>query len=148
MVNIVSDQENKTFGIPKALIVINDENKKKQVDNIDIYLEDGGVAYFYHNGIHICLILYQSRICEFSQKPTEYEDIWNKLAKGKAYIKDFKGHHIISTQMIIEALNWLWFPNNGFQIFQIERTTYKNIAKIINNFIFTGEIPKKLIKIF
>ena len=82
-----------------------------------IVVEDGGVATLHHNGYHMLTTYYQDRVTEETSKDT----IWDELAEGKVYIKDWEGITDAPTdkqleEMVIDALNWLVFhPDYEFE---------------------------------
>ena len=130
---------------PKALVVINSIININGIHDVNIFLEDGSVAYYYHNEEHICLKLFQSRLQNLM---LSNQEIWYNLSEGKVYYKDFPAKKSISRNMIIEAIDWLCFPNRNFHIIQIRTHDYENIIEVINNFIINKEIPPRQVKFF
>ena len=82
----------------KAKVIFDTENEA------DVYMSDGGVASFHHNGEHMITTYYQDRI-EYGYNE---EDIWEKLAEGKVYCSDWKDKHIVDDEMIEDAVAWLY----------------------------------------
>lgn len=82
-----------------------------------IVVEDGGVATLHHNGHHMLTTYYQDRITEETSK----DEIWDELAEGKAYIKDWEGITEAPTkkeleEMVMDAVDWLvYHPDYGFE---------------------------------
>jgi hypothetical protein len=67
--------------------------------------EDGGVVSIYHNDENQVSMYYQDRITE----DMDPDEIWETLAEGKAYLKDWpEGTH--RDTIILDALDWLVFP--------------------------------------
>ncbi|MGV9205795.1 MAG: hypothetical protein ACOC44_17435 [Promethearchaeia archaeon] len=133
-----SDIGNAHSDLPMVLLLINRTKDSSGVCDVDLFLEDGSAAYFYHNGEHICLLLHQNRI---SQPIARYSEIWDDLARGKIYIKDFPNTDVVTAEMIREALNWLWMPNHGFHIVQIERGSREENVQLLTKFL-NGETPE------
>ncbi|MEJ2250147.1 MAG: hypothetical protein P8Y97_10855 [Candidatus Lokiarchaeota archaeon] len=128
-------QYKKTF--PKrieALLIINEINDEQNIIDLDIFLEDGSVAYFYNDPGYILLNLFQSRLDKNLRGIKNYVDIWDNLAEGKVYLKDYPIMQSINSKMILEALNWLRFPNNGFEIFWNYKIENEDLISLINEF--------------
>jgi hypothetical protein len=71
----------------------------------DVISEDGGVVSIYHNDENQVSMYYQDRITE----DMDPDEIWETLAEGKAYLKDWpEGTH--RDTIILDALDWLVFP--------------------------------------
>jgi hypothetical protein len=71
----------------------------------DVIAEDGGVVSIYHNDENQVSMYYQDRITE----DMDPDEIWETLAEGKAYLKDWpEGTH--RDTIILDALDWLVFP--------------------------------------
>jgi hypothetical protein len=73
------------------------------VEDTDIFMSDGGVATLHHNGEHMVTTYYQDRIT--SERYAE--DMWDELAEGKTYCKDWEGEDKTTTEMITDAILWL-----------------------------------------
>jgi len=71
----------------------------------DVYMSDGGVATFHHNGEHMLTTYYQDRCIPEELK--EGEDIWTKLGEGKSYCKDWEEKQTVDDEMIQDAVEWL-----------------------------------------
>lgn len=71
----------------------------------DIYMSDGGVATLHHNGEGILTTYYQDRC--LPEELNEDETIWDRVAEGKAYCKEWGGQHTITDEMIEDAVHWL-----------------------------------------
>ena len=71
----------------------------------DVIAEDGGVVAIHHNDEHLVSTYYQTRI----SNDIDPDEIWETLAEGKAYVKDWPdGTH--RDTIILDALDWLVFP--------------------------------------
>lgn len=69
--------------------------------DFDVVTEDGGVANIYFNGDNFVTTYYQNRI-----KDLKDDELWDYLADGKSYSKDWDEGTNLDT-MIIDALAWL-----------------------------------------
>jgi hypothetical protein len=90
----------------KYLVIwLNTSHRKDDVDVIDEY---GGVTSIHFNDEHYVSSYYQNRIDkQFLEKGSDLT-IWEDLAQGKMYIKDWKGDTDDATEeMIHDAMNWL-----------------------------------------
>jgi hypothetical protein len=79
---------------------------KEDNDEYVILVEDGGVAATHHNGMNLVTTYYQNRIT----RETDPDGIWDELAEGKAYIRDWPFTEVgpPELEMIIQdALDWL-----------------------------------------
>ena len=76
-------------------------------DEADLYMSDGGVATFHHNGEGILTTYYQDRFIPEETQLEEGQTIWDVLAEGKVYHKEWVGQHTITDEMIDDAVNWL-----------------------------------------
>jgi hypothetical protein len=85
--------------IMKAKVVYESANEA------DVFMTDGGVATFHHNGEHMLTTYYQDRVVV--EMLGEDEDLWEKLAEGKAYIKDWPEKQEVDDGMIKDAVSWL-----------------------------------------
>ena len=120
------------MSIPKVLLIIHKKNRRGIISDLDIILEDGSAAYLYEKENGAGLVLYQNRI---NAPIAAYDEIWEKLSKGKAYYKDFAEIPEILDDMIHDAIEWLWFPNQGFSISQILDKDAPHLCENINTFI-------------
>ena len=76
-------------------------------DEADLYMSDGGVATFHHNGEGILTTYYQDRFIPEETQLEEEQTMWDVLAEGKVYHKEWVGQHTITDEMIDDAVNWL-----------------------------------------
>ena len=76
-------------------------------DEADLYMSDGGVATFHHNGEGILTTYYQDRFIPEETQLEEEQTMWDVLAEGKVYHKEWVGQHTITDEMIDDAINWL-----------------------------------------
>lgn len=76
-----------------------------KIDNsdtsIDIIVEDGGICSIHHNGTHLITTYYQDRTNRID------DDMWDNLANGKAYLKDWEDKQDVDDEVIEDALDWL-----------------------------------------
>lgn len=79
---------------------------KSHDESFYIITEDGGVAYFYHNGKDFSTVYYQNRLTDCDPAKG---DIYEQLSEGKSYYKDWEGEPT-RWQVIQDALQWLVFP--------------------------------------
>ncbi|MEJ2249223.1 MAG: hypothetical protein P8Y97_06125 [Candidatus Lokiarchaeota archaeon] len=118
----------------KALLIINEMINEQNITDLDIFLEDGSVAYFYNDPGYILLNLFQSRLDTNLGGVENYVDIWDIVAEGKVYLKDYPNTQYIRSKMILEALNWLRFPNSGFKIFLVHKKENEDPTNLIKKF--------------
>lgn len=67
-----------------------------------VLTEDGGVASIHHNGVCTITTYYKQRVDYFDDT-----EMWEKLSSSKQQVKEWRGRHEISIDMIIDALEWL-----------------------------------------
>lgn len=79
---------------------------KTHDESFDIITEDGGVAYFYHNGKDFSTVYYSTRLTDCNPANG---DIYEQLSVGKSYYKDWEGEPT-RWEVIQDALQWLVFP--------------------------------------
>jgi hypothetical protein len=80
--------------------ITNDSNNE-----FDIITEDGGVASVHYNGSSFITTYYQTRLTEI-----EGEDVWEELAEGKSYSKNWD-EKTDKSEIINDSLNWLVVPS-------------------------------------
>lgn len=85
----------------KAKVVFESANEA------DLYMSDGGVATFHHNGEGILTTYYESRFIPEETKLEEDQTMWDFLGEGKTYTKEWPGQHEITDEMIEDAVVWL-----------------------------------------
>ncbi len=114
----------------KAFIFRNDEE-----DDITVIMEDGGVAYFYnpeHSGCANYITDYhQNRITP----ETKLDNIWDELAEGKMYAKDWEGEPN-RDEVIDDMINWLYCTTEAVEIVKVEmgeltEETFQQVKKQI-----------------
>jgi len=91
-------------GVPEGTLsarVIIHKNSGEQ--EVDIFMSDGGAATLHWNQEHMLTTYYQSRVEDGENNP----DVWDILAEGKAYMKDWEGQHEYTDEMILDAICWL-----------------------------------------
>lgn len=76
-------------------------------DEAELYMSDGGVATFHHNGEGILTTYYQDRFIPEETQLEEGQTMWDVLAEGKVYHKEWLGQHTITDEMINDAVSWL-----------------------------------------
>lgn len=72
--------------------------------DFDIITEDGGIVSVHHNGENLVSTYYQTRLTDIRGG-----DIWDELAEGKAYVKDWD-EDTEQDEIVRAALDWLVFP--------------------------------------
>lgn len=77
-------------------------NKPNTFD-IDVIVEDGGIACIYESDGGITTMYYQTRLTDIDQS----QDIFDQLGEGKAYIKEWGLQHPDMDELIKDALEWL-----------------------------------------
>ena len=82
-------------------------NRTYKDGSFDVITEDGGVASIHHNGDNYVTTYYRRRLDECD--PTKY--LWDELSEGKTECKDWDEEYPLEIVMILDALNWLVFPN-------------------------------------
>lgn len=87
-------------------------------DEADLFLDDGGVASFHHNGENMLTTYYQDRVDQDTL--SDDESIWDVLSEGKQYCKDWHGEHELTQEMIDDAVAWLGFDPKKVNIIRIE----------------------------
>jgi len=84
-------------------------------DEVNVYLEDGGVVGLYINedGGHVTSVYYHSRPNLFDKY------MWHELAEGDSHYKDWEGEKVITEKIVHDALHWLCPMADGFR--QVDR---------------------------
>ncbi|MEJ2248675.1 MAG: hypothetical protein P8Y97_03325 [Candidatus Lokiarchaeota archaeon] len=118
----------------KVLLIVNEITDEQNITDLDIFLEDGSIAYFYNDADYIVLTLFQSRLDKDLRGIKNYVDIWNNMAEGKIYLKDYPNIQSIDLKMILEALDWLRIPNSGFKIFWTHKKENEDPINLIKKF--------------
>jgi hypothetical protein len=94
---------------------------KHSENEVDIILEDGGVATVHHNGEHLLTTYYQDRVHAID------DEMWDVLADGNTYTKDWNDKQVVDAEVIDDAIDWLCpFTSN------VEEVSYESIKEIIN----------------
>ena len=88
---------------------------------IDVIMQDGGMAYAYHNGEHLILNFYQSRI---PNNLSESEDslmdaLTDVQSESKMYCKDLPDKQKFDDEVIDELVDWLCPGINGIELNRI-----------------------------
>jgi len=82
--------------------------------DVEIRVQDGGVANIYHNGKNFITEYYQNRC-------TEKEVDWEKLAEGKKYLTDWDAQILdVNEEMIKDALDWLFVSTQDFEFVKVD----------------------------
>lgn len=89
-------------------------NTDETIDSdVEIRVQDGGVANIYHNGENFITEYYQDRC-------TEKEVDWEKLAEGKKYLNDWNNQILdVNDEMITDALYWLFSSTQDFEFVKV-----------------------------
>lgn len=83
----------------------------------DLFAPDGGVAVIRFNGEMMLTDYYEDRI----KSTWDQEDIWENLAEGKMFCKEWPGKYELTAEMLDDAVEWLGF-NPKEVIFEITDT--------------------------
>lgn len=83
---------------------------KTDGDETILILSDGSIATFHNNGEHIIATMFQNRVELF----TFNYRMWNALDDGKVYIKDWHTKQEVDSEVVLDALNWLYAPSTLF----------------------------------
>jgi len=70
-----------------------------------VIVQDGGIATCNHNGSHILTEYYQNRI---EKDDVGNEELWDILADGKVYCKDWEEKQTWDEEVVEDMLNWLY----------------------------------------
>ena len=116
----------------KALVLIKENNAETGNINIDLFLRDGSTASFYHNGEYLVTVFYQKRL---DGELKNYSQIWTSLAKGKVYLRDVLKDEHVTDEIIINAIDWLHFPNQDFDLIKVKSKSDQADVKMINKFL-------------
>lgn len=86
--------------------------KLVMADDNDLYAPDGGVAVIRYNGEMMLTDYYQEKIDP--KWPTD--DIWENLAEGKMYCKEWEGENKLTQEMIDDAISWLGYNPDEVEV--------------------------------
>lgn len=106
----------------KVFVVVSDNYE------LDIVLEDGGIASIHHNGEHFLTSYYQDRPTIEQYKNNTMFDADSPMNDSKMYLNDWdEGIDMINLDMIYDAAEWLdtSFNRNFCEI------VYSNYAEIV-----------------
>jgi hypothetical protein len=88
---------------------------RKSAEDNDLFAPDGGVAVIRFNGEHMVTDYYQEKI----DPSWGEEEIWEKLAEGEMYCKDWEGQTELTQEMINDAIEWLGFDPDNVEVTEI-----------------------------
>ncbi|MBN1802306.1 MAG: hypothetical protein JW891_12415 [Candidatus Lokiarchaeota archaeon] len=105
-------------------------------NNVDIYLENGGHGFLWHNDKNIISLIYNDRLTD---QIDEFTEIEYNLSRGGASYKDYEGYQKIEDFMIKEVLFELAGNDNDIKLERVKVNNYDDIPPILNDFLFNTQ---------
>ena len=96
----------------------------------DLITEDGGVVTLHHNGERFISSYYQRRLTDCDPKA---DSVWDELAEGKMYVKEWRDKDPSEEEFIEDALDWLVMPRPALG--------FERDDSLFPEFNFRGDTP-------
>jgi hypothetical protein len=98
--------------------------KKHSKTEATIIVDDGGIVTIHHNEFHLISTYYQERADKF----TFDDEMWENLAEGKEYMKDWEDKQVIDEEVIFDAIEWMNVVCHDFK-----KVSFNKLVKEFNN---------------